>query len=234
MKKRMILIAAICSLWMAVPVFAGIGVSIDGKSVNFTASGGEPVMDENGRTLVPLRAAMEAYGCTVSWDKVSRTASVFKDQTVVQVPVGQNKVTVNGTDVATDTQARIIEGRVYLPIRAVLEAFGASVGWDQASQTVTVRSAEGGEKHTGTPQKAALTAQEISEKCSPAVFFIKVYGFNGEMKGSGSGFFLSSDGLAVTNHHVIANSQYIEITTVDGYTTHDVKVIDYDKENDLA
>ena len=242
MKKSVIVLATILSISMTTPAFAGIGVTIDGSPVNFTPSTGSPVIDENGRTLVPLRAAMEAYGCTVSWDKTSSTASVFKDGTVVQVPVGQKKVVVNGKNVVTDTQAKIISGRVYLPIRAVLEAFGASVGWNQTTQSVTVSSGKGGnikpivlpEKTLGTLQSGSLTAQGISEKCSPAVFFIKAYGFNGAERSTGSGFFISSDGLAVTNHHVIANSQYLEITTPGGFTTHDVKIIDYDKANDLA
>ena len=58
---------------------------------------------------------------------------------------GKNRIVVNGAKVTTDTKAKIIDGRVYLPIRAVLEAFGASVGWDQDSQCVTVTSSSASE-----------------------------------------------------------------------------------------
>ena len=44
----------------------------------------------------------------------------------------------NGQKISNDTAAIIKDGKTYLPIRAVLEAFGASVGWDGATQTVTV------------------------------------------------------------------------------------------------
>lgn len=79
-----------------------------------------------------------------------------------------------------------------------------------------------------------LTTEEISKKCSPAVFYIEVYGFNGKVSGSGSGFFITSDGVAITNYHVVADSIYSKITTTDGKTYEDISIIDYDKENDLA
>lgn len=79
-----------------------------------------------------------------------------------------------------------------------------------------------------------LTTEEISKKCSPAVFYIEVYGVNGKVSGSGSGFFITSDGVAITNYHVVADSIYSKITTTDGKTYEDISIIDYDKENDLA
>lgn len=79
-----------------------------------------------------------------------------------------------------------------------------------------------------------LTSEEISQKCSPAVFYIKVYSFNGRPLGTGSGFFITADGIAVTNYHVVANSIYREITMTDGKVYKDVSIIDADEEKDLA
>lgn len=81
---------------------------------------------------------------------------------------------------------------------------------------------------------AKLTSEEISEKCAPAVFYIESYAFNGELSGSGSGFFITSNGIAITNYHVVANSIYIEATTNDGKVYKDVSIIDSDEANDLA
>lgn len=90
------------------------------------------------------------------------------------------------------------------------------------------------EIYESTSNNVRLSAEQISEKCSPAVFYIEVYGFNGELFGSGSGFFVSSNGLAVTNYHVVANSIYREITTIDGKVYNNISIIDYDEVNDLA
>jgi len=51
--------------------------------------------------------------------------------------------------------------------------------------------------------------------------------------GQGSGFFISPDGYAVTNYHVVDHAKSVEITTDDG-TIYTAKVVGSDKKTDLA
>src|SRR5215469_11250591 len=51
--------------------------------------------------------------------------------------------------------------------------------------------------------------------------------------GQGSGFFISADGYAVTNNHVVDKAESVEVTTDDG-KTHHAKVIGSDARTDLA
>ena len=51
--------------------------------------------------------------------------------------------------------------------------------------------------------------------------------------GQGSGFFISHDGYAVTNNHVVQNAENVTVTTDDG-KTHSAKVIGTDPRTDLA
>ncbi|MBN9603550.1 MAG: Do family serine endopeptidase [Afipia felis] len=51
--------------------------------------------------------------------------------------------------------------------------------------------------------------------------------------GQGSGFFISADGYAVTNNHVVDGADKVEVTTDDG-KTYKAKVIGTDKRTDLA
>jgi len=51
--------------------------------------------------------------------------------------------------------------------------------------------------------------------------------------GQGSGFFISGDGYAVTNNHVVEKAESVEVTTDDG-KTHTAKVIGTDQRTDLA
>src|ERR671915_2567357 len=51
--------------------------------------------------------------------------------------------------------------------------------------------------------------------------------------GQGSGFFISADGYAVTNNHVVERGQTVEIKTDDG-KTYDAKVIGTDPRTDIA
>ncbi len=58
-------------------------------------------------------------------------------------------------------------------------------------------------------------------------------GGRGTMMGQGSGFFISSDGYAVTNNHVVDGADKVEVTTDDG-KTYTAKVIGTDARTDVA
>jgi serine protease Do len=71
-------------------------------------------------------------------------------------------------------------------------------------------------------------------------FFRKFGGPNGPggkekeiVTGQGSGFFISGDGYAVTNNHVVQNAETVTVTTDDG-KTFSAKVIGTDSRSDLA
>jgi len=58
-------------------------------------------------------------------------------------------------------------------------------------------------------------------------------GHHNTITGQGSGFFISADGYAVTNNHVVEKADSVQITTDDG-KTHKAKVIGTDPRTDLA
>lgn len=120
-------------------------IAIDGKEVIYSNQDGVPFIDGAGRTQVPFRQTMEEFGCDVSWNETQKTAVAQKDGIIVEVPIGASYVYRNGEKVENDTAALIQDGRTYLPIRVVLESFGASVRWDAATSTVVVSTTETGE-----------------------------------------------------------------------------------------
>lgn len=117
-----------------------IRVYVDNVNIPFNQSTGYPFVDSNSRTLVPFRVVLEKFGCAVSWNQSNQAAVASKNGITVQVPIGQNFIRINGTVKANDSAAQIVDGRTYLPIRAVLEAFEAQVSWDQQKQAVVVAS----------------------------------------------------------------------------------------------
>jgi serine protease Do len=58
-------------------------------------------------------------------------------------------------------------------------------------------------------------------------------GRHDEMMGQGSGFFISSDGYAVTNNHVVDGADKVEVTT-DAGKSYTAKVIGKDARTDIA
>lgn len=66
-----------------------------------------------------------------------------------------------------------------------------------------------------------LTASQVSAKASSAVFYLEVYKsesdyLDGVIAATGSGFFISDSGVAVTNYHVLEGTALAYITTLDG------------------
>jgi len=64
--------------------------------------------------------------------------------------------------------------------------------------------------------KTGLNAEEIYAKCASAVFYVEVYDRSGTAISSGSGVFISADGKALTNHHVVKDAHSLKIMTNDG------------------
>jgi serine protease Do len=90
------------------------------------------------------------------------------------------------------------------------------------------------------PAESDLGDQELPfPPGSPFERFFKRFGMpntpNGKevITGQGSGFFISPDGYAVTNNHVVQNAENVTVTTDDG-KTYTAKVIGTDSRTDLA
>ena len=122
--------ATVC---MAAP---SISVLVNGTAVDFPDQ--KPFINADSRTMVPVRAPMEAIGCTVDWDDVNKIAIITKGDTTAIFTIGSKDYMVNGQRMTMDTLPEIVNSRTVFPIRFCAEAFGAEVGWDQATYTVTI------------------------------------------------------------------------------------------------
>ncbi len=104
-----------------------------------------------------------------------------------------------------------------------------------ASSNVSIAGASG----LLSSDKKVLTASQVYSKASPAVFFIAVYGSQSDYNSnnysaSGSGFFITPDGVAITCYHVIDDTAAAKITTVNGSTYQVTNVLYYDEARDIA
>lgn len=110
-------------------------VSIDGTAINWQSQ--RPVI-EDGRTLVPIRDVFEGLGFDVAWDGATQTVTLERPTHTVLLTVGQDTFTTNGYSHELDVPAQIINGSTLLPLRAVVESIGYTIGWDGATSTVLV------------------------------------------------------------------------------------------------
>lgn len=117
----------------------GISVQIDGKPLAFTDAAPEITSD---RTFLPFRAVLEAIGAEVGYDAETSTVSARRDGVDLAMVLGQNtaSVTEDGQTrtVEMDVTPYVKNGRTYVPVRFVAEAFGCNVGWDGDTRTVII------------------------------------------------------------------------------------------------
>ena len=136
-------VAMLVSGMAAVNAEDEIRVLVEGEQVTFDQS---PVM-RNDRVLVPLRAVSEALGCEVHWYENTQSIGIGRegsslDEVVLKVgyprvlTLTDNNIVEKVTEI---DQPPIIENdRTLVPVRALAEAVGADVEWDEETQTVMV------------------------------------------------------------------------------------------------
>ena len=103
---------------------------------------------DNGRTMIPLRGLLEAMGATIEWQGDTRTIVVTKDVNVITLQIVNNLVYVYkyvGGEYKTvrytlDVPPKIKDSRTFIPIRFVSEHLGYTVGWNGATQEITIEN----------------------------------------------------------------------------------------------
>ena len=134
-----------------------IGVRVNGTAVRWTDV--QPFIDNNDRTMVPLRAVAEALGLEVQWDNATRTASFLgtvtdenltRYQVRVDFQIGSTSANVTyqhlsgspstSETIRMDTVPVIVNDRTFAPIRYLAEAFGYTVSWNGALRQVELYS----------------------------------------------------------------------------------------------
>jgi hypothetical protein len=133
--KKMILIVLISMMFVAAGVVCDASekppvFTVDGKMVMFNESTGFPYVTNTGRTMIPLRVCLNSIDCEVDWNQQTQTVVSHKGDIEVEVPIGKMEIYINQKLVPIDTVAIIMNGRAYMPLRAVMEAYGYTVDWD--------------------------------------------------------------------------------------------------------
>lgn len=84
---------------------------------------------QQGRTMVPLRFVGESFGFEVEWipSKGKIIVSYKNTGDEVVLSIGSRTIIANGTTCSIDVPPQIVGGRTFIPIRSVVEVFGAEI-----------------------------------------------------------------------------------------------------------
>ena len=162
-------------------------------------------------SVAAVGAALIFAGPSTNWSHAFNTSSASAADAITQHPAGF-------ADLVAKVKPAVISVRVKIPASAA---------------PASMQEEENGDDQQDIPAQPG----------SPFDKFFKQFGGqpgNGGMPqrhevitGEGSGFFISADGYAVTNNHVVDHANSVQVTTDDG-TVYTAKVIGTDPKTDLA
>jgi len=91
-----------------------------------------------GRTMVPIRAIIEAMGGRADWNSSLRRIDLRSHGNHVQMWLGERNVGVNGVTAEMDVVPQVINGRTLIPLRFVAEFLGQQVEWIGSQQMIVI------------------------------------------------------------------------------------------------
>lgn len=122
-----------------------VGITVQVFDINGdSVIAGLPVLDpaDAARATVPLKPGLPVGTYTVKWEVDSTDGHSTEGRYLFHITTASDsdviRVFVDGQEVVSDVPAQIIDGRTMLPMRAVAEALGKWVTWDEQQRFVIV------------------------------------------------------------------------------------------------
>lgn len=142
MKRLFVLLVCLtlCLGCLGAVAEGNIKVFLNGNEIAFDT----PPQQINDRTMVPMRAIFEAMGAQIEWSEVDAKVTANKGDVTIIMQIGSNAFIKNGIASYIDAAPVLIDGRTLVPVRVIAESFGAEVGWEEASRTVSISYGEAG------------------------------------------------------------------------------------------
>lgn len=105
----------------------------------------------NDRTLVPIRAIIEAMGGTVEWEEETQIAALTYENNRIRLIIDDTTAYFNDEAYTLDAAPTVINDRTMLPIRFIAEQFRFDVDWDGTEQRITITKTMQNDENTEEP-----------------------------------------------------------------------------------
>ena len=135
-------------------------IIVKGKHLGFDT----PPVIKSGRTLVPVRALVQAFGAEVKWNPVDQTVTITKGDQRIVLTLGETEVVVNDGTIQLDVPAQSMNGRTVVPLRFIAEQMGFKVDYEDGDITIEEvdEAVEGGEPAVPAANDDS-TLEEVAE-----------------------------------------------------------------------
>lgn len=152
---------------------------VNADQIQFREDLGYPFF-ENNRTFVPIRFIADNLGFGVTWDGNLKQAIVKDEHTTIIVGLDKSEANVNGEPKKIDTNENvktiIKNGRIYVPLRFIIENLGAEIDYSLEDGIHNIR--------ISTKKEVKEKPQTVAEKLKQIE--VKKYPVNHNIRPTGS------------------------------------------------
>ncbi|MBR6524106.1 MAG: N-acetylmuramoyl-L-alanine amidase [Clostridia bacterium] len=132
----LIIIIIILGVFNSVVLADDIKLFLDGNPISCDV----PPTIINDRTMVPVRAFLEALDARVSWNDEKKQVTARTDDTKIILVIGSNVAYVNSVLKSLDSPPVIVNSRTLVPVRFISESLGYEVRWVEKSRSVFIKT----------------------------------------------------------------------------------------------
>lgn len=142
--------AALMSAVMGLTAFAEAPtIIVNQKTMEFDEANAPFIRENEGRTLIPMRAIFAELGAQIGWDDETKTVTAYREKngepTVVTLQIGSKTAFVKHGDqevtkIEMDVPGEILNDFTYVPLRFVAESLGDTVTWNNDAYTAVITS----------------------------------------------------------------------------------------------
>lgn len=113
-------------------------MSVDGINQEVDPGRGTAPVVIAGRTMVPIRAVVEAMGGTVEWDGSTQKITLKARGNTVEMWMGKTDIKINGASKKMDVAPASKNNRTFVPVRFAAENLKCKVDWINSTKEAVI------------------------------------------------------------------------------------------------
>lgn len=145
-------------------------MTVNGETMEVDPGRGTAPVLSGERTLVPVRALIEALGGSVQWNEEEEEATLTLEGDEIRLVIGSMTAYLNGEAKTLDAAPELINERTMLPIRFIAESFNFEVEWEEENQLITINSAGTNSETNNSTGTNPETNHNTGEDGAPVVY----------------------------------------------------------------
>ena len=116
-----------------------VKIIVDGKQLILS----QPVVMEEGTTLVPLRDVFNTFNVSPKWNSATKEITATKNGVTLWLQINNKVAKIGDKTMELNVPAKIYNGTTMVPIRFISESFGVTPKWNNTTNTITINTTGG-------------------------------------------------------------------------------------------